>query len=188
MPNIWVTADQHYFHDNIIKYQNRPFANVQEMNSQMVKLHNAVVDDNDIVYNIGDFSLGSYKETVELIAKLNGNQVFIAGDHDYWIGDINSNIQILSKNFNEIVVLPNQLHELNFGGVSGTTIILCHYAMRVWRKKHYGSYHFYGHSHGNVPNVERSMDVGVDTNKFRPYEYREAIAQIDNRFTFVKEF
>ncbi len=186
MPNIWITADQHYFHENIIKFQNRPFANVQEMNNQMVKLHNSVVDDNDIVYNVGDFSLGTYEETVNLIAKLNGNQVFLRGDHDYWMDDIKS--PIVSKNFNEIVVSPNQLYELNFGGQSGTSIILCHYALRVWRKKHYGSYHFYGHSHGNVPNVERSMDVGVDTNKFRPYEYREAIAQINSRYEFVKEF
>ena len=30
-------------------------------------------------------------------------------------------------------------------------VVLCHYAMRVWDRSHYGSWHLYGHSHGNLP-------------------------------------
>ena len=31
-------------------------------------------------------------------------------------------------------------------------IVLCHYAMRVWQKSHYGAWMLYGHSHGTLPD------------------------------------
>lgn len=57
-----------------------------------------------------------------------------------------------------------------------------HYAHRVWPKSHHGSLHLYGHSHGTLPDSgNRSMDVGVDTNKFRPYSLEDIVAKIGVR-------
>ena len=47
-------------------------------------------------------------------------------------------------------------------------VVLCHYSMRVWDRSHYGSWHLYGHSHGNLPPLKNSLDVSVDCWGYRP--------------------
>lgn len=44
--------------------------------------------------------------------------------------------------------------------------------MVVWKD---GSWHLYGHSHGNLPDDPNSLsfDVGVDTNNFKPYSLKD---------------
>lgn len=57
-------------------------------------------------------------------------------------------------------------------------IILCHYAMKVWDRAHYGTWHLYGHSHGSLPDdpAARSWDVGVDANGYAPISVDEVAA------------
>lgn len=79
--NTFVIADPHFDHANIIKYCNRPYADVAEMNKDLIKRWNAVVRKEDKVYILGDFSLG--REAVEKITpKLNGIKYLIKGNHD----------------------------------------------------------------------------------------------------------
>jgi len=73
----WVTGDTHFFHKNIIRYTNRPFKNVNEMNYEMVRRWNSVVGEKDTVYHLGDFSFGNKKETSTLMEKLNGRIILV---------------------------------------------------------------------------------------------------------------
>jgi len=54
---IWITSDQHYGHANILHYAIRPFENVQEMDRELIRRHNEVVQSKDTVYIVGDFTL-----------------------------------------------------------------------------------------------------------------------------------
>lgn len=152
---IWFTSDEHYGHTNIIRYCNRPFKSTDEMNNTIIDNFNNKVCKNDIAYHIGDFALISNPQAVDIIQKLNGKHYFIKGSHDRWI-----NNDIRSSYLMEIKI-------------EGKTIVLCHYAMRVWPKSHYGSWHLYGHSHGKLPSYGLSYDVGVDNNNFFPVSYEE---------------
>ena len=49
---IFVTADTHFNHENIIKYCNRPFKDVNEMNEVIINNWNSVVSKDDIIYHI----------------------------------------------------------------------------------------------------------------------------------------
>jgi calcineurin-like phosphoesterase family protein len=155
---IYFTSDQHYFHSNVIKHCNRPFADVETMNMQLIYNYNKLVQPNDTVYHLGDFGLGKRAELQEVLNELNGIKRLIAGNHDPtarklsgwdWVKDY---------------------YELKY---DGQLIVLFHYAMRVWRNSHYGSLALYGHSHGSMPGNSQSLDVGVDCWNYKPVTYDE---------------
>lgn len=50
MPNIWFTADFRLGHKNIMRYCNRPFDTVEEMNRTIIERLNSLVKANDILY------------------------------------------------------------------------------------------------------------------------------------------
>ena len=52
---------------------------------------------------------------------------------------------------------------------------MSHYSMQVWNKSHHGSIHLFGHSHGSLKGIGRSMDVGIDTNNLYPYHLDEIL-------------
>lgn len=56
---IYFIADTHFYHENIIKYCNRPFKNSKQMNEYIVNKWNSVVTKDDIVYHLGDVGFGS---------------------------------------------------------------------------------------------------------------------------------
>lgn len=78
---IFFTSDYHINHFNIIKYCNRPFKNVDEMNEEIIARHNAVVKKDDTVYNLGDFIFNIDNEK-GIVRRLNGKQILIYGNHD----------------------------------------------------------------------------------------------------------
>lgn len=81
MKNFYI-SDLHFGHANVIKFDNRPFENVEEMEEKMISNWNSVVSNGDTVYILGDFCWGTEKEWIEILKKLNGNKVLIKGNHD----------------------------------------------------------------------------------------------------------
>ena len=80
--SVFVIADTHFHHENIIKYSGRPFKTVEEMDEEMIKRWNNKVAKDDIVIHLGDFALGSKKEISNLRKRLNGSIILIKGNHD----------------------------------------------------------------------------------------------------------
>lgn len=79
---IYFAGDYHFNHSNIIKYCNRPFQNVEEMNNALIRNHNSVVKKNDTVFVMGDFCLGNKDIIKHFILQLNGRKILIMGNHD----------------------------------------------------------------------------------------------------------
>ena len=76
-------ADTHFNHENIIRYCNRPFENSNEMNEYIINKWNSVVNENDVVYHLGDVGFGNTEELKQLVGRLNGTKILIRGNHDY---------------------------------------------------------------------------------------------------------
>ena len=80
---IYLTADQHYGHRNILRYvPERPFSTVAEMDVELIRRHNKVVGVSDTVIHLGDFAFGSAEEVRAYLARLNGTHIVIPGNHD----------------------------------------------------------------------------------------------------------
>jgi calcineurin-like phosphoesterase family protein len=151
MKNIWFTSDTHFNHKNVIKYSNRPFDSIEDMDEILIQNWNKVVHKKDTIYHLGDFCFGNPQKYLD---KLNGNIIRIKGSHD---PDI--------KQPYMLVINPNNLLD-EYG--NKRNVVLCHYAMRSWPKSHYASYSLFGHSHGNLDPYGLSFDVGVDCWNYYP--------------------
>jgi len=167
---IFFTADTHFSHGNIIKYCVRPFQNSYEHDESLIANWNSIVTKKDEVYHLGDFGFGSPTYLSTIANKLNGKIYLIRGNHD------KSTVKEPCANRFEWI---KDLHVLT-SQVRGNTYVfcLCHYSLRSWYKSFHGSYCLYGHSHGKLPHLFNSLDVGVDSNNYTPQSLESIVEKI----------
>lgn len=85
MTNTWFTSDCHFFHANILKYEDgyRPFSTLEEMHETIIERWNSLVKPQDRIYILGDFCFGA--DNLNLICpRLNGRKALIMGNHDIY--------------------------------------------------------------------------------------------------------
>ncbi len=78
--SIFFIADTHFSDANILRYENRPFENVAEMNRVMIENWNNLVKEDDVVYILGDF--GADGQEASVLSRLNGAKYLVKGNHD----------------------------------------------------------------------------------------------------------
>jgi calcineurin-like phosphoesterase family protein len=169
--NTFFISDTHFHHSNIIKYCNRPFNDAVEMNKTIIKNWNAVVKPDDLVYHLGDFCFGRENYHFDSVFnQLNGKIVFIEGNHD----------KLARQNKYKFYNYHYGYHEAYVGD---QLIVMSHYPMVTWNKKHRGAIMIHGHCHYNLPigrkesqELGKILDVGVDGNNYKPYSYDELMA------------
>ncbi|MGK0391429.1 MAG: calcineurin-like phosphoesterase family protein [Maribacter sp.] len=176
MQNIYFTSDHHFGHKNIIKFSNRPFASVDEMDQEMINRWNEKVQPNDKVYHLGDVGLCSPGRLKKILDQLNGHIFLIKGNHEKSALACRDRFEWI-KDYYELKVDDVDCKK----GVQ--LLCLFHYAQRTWNAGHWGTYHLYGHSHGSLPDdpAARSFDVGVDCHDFYPISYDEVKIIMDRK-------
>lgn len=153
--NIWVISDTHFGHENIIKYCNRPFSNVWDMNETMIHNWNTVVKQEDIVYHLGDVGMGGKAADLhDILKRLHGRKRLLLGNHD------NGESPVLKLNFQKIR-LWRMFRE--FG------ILLTHVPV------HEGTLNpekcpvnVHGHIHNHVIPDSRYVNVSVEHTDYTP--------------------
>lgn len=168
---IWFTSDTHFNHANIIKYCNRPFSSVGEMNETLIAKWNERVKPNDTLYHIGDVCMGSVDDAPAVLERLNGQKFLVAGNHDKRMRKHES----FAKHFEWI----KDYFELEIKG-EGLLISMHHYARLTWNRSHRGAWALSGHSHGTLPEIlpstldkGKQLDVGSDIHNYAPISYSE---------------
>jgi len=164
----WFTSDHHFGHANIIKYTDRPFKDVQEMDTELIRRWNDLISDDDYVIHLGDFTLG--ENAVKYFEHLNGH-ISVLGNpwhHDRrWLPARHESLYTGSGE--RVHIRP----PLDVVETNKVPIVLCHYPLAIWDRKHYGAWHLHGHSHGGYKGKGFIHDVGVDNNNFRPVSISE---------------
>jgi len=146
------------------------------MNREILECLNARAKTNDILYFMGDFCIGPKARAAELRRQIRCKRIYaIPGNHD-------KDTRKLTQEFSWLDALAEV-------SLNGQRIVLCHYAMRVWNQSSHGAWHLYGHSHGKLPALDRSlsMDVGVDTHDFRPWHFDEISEQMASKAQAVRD-
>lgn len=78
---VWMTADLHLNHANVIQYCNRPFTDANQMNEYLVAQTQKVKDDEWLVI-VGDLSMGDHDVAMEWVRRIPGRKVLVLGNHD----------------------------------------------------------------------------------------------------------
>ncbi len=183
MKKILVFSDPHYGHSNIIRHCNRPFwklndpyypdedqkdnlvPDVHLMNKVITDNINEVADVNDEVHCLGDWAFRGQNADVYRKNIRCRNINLILGNHD-------------DHNISKYKTFQSVQHykELHY---KGKLIVMFHYPLRSWRNSNHGSIHLFGHVHGNMPGIGRSIDVGVDSWDFKPILLDDLIDKLE---------
>lgn len=105
---IMYTADLHFGHKNIIAFDKRPFANVNEMDKTLIKLWNERVQKDDDVYILGDFCYKSDNEPSWYLKQLKGKKHLILGNNDKIIQKDNKAMQYFETIEKMLFIIDNK--------------------------------------------------------------------------------
>lgn len=183
----YFTSDLHFGHKNIIKFCNRPFKDVDEMNYELVRKYNNVVKPEDTCYFLGDLGKLRFEDFRDVINSMNGNKIMVLGNHD------KGTLSFLNLGFQAVMLNGCMIVENKFLTFSHYPLIGVKredtsmykgrehenwYREDITKKLGYGvsdfgQFHVHGHLHapnsGRAKVIEgRQMDIGVDGNNYMP--------------------
>lgn len=174
---IFFTSDTHFGHANIIKYCNRPFASVEEMNEKLIANWNSIVRPEDTIYHLGDVSFMKTGEgTASILARLNGYKILVEGNHDGKRHD-----EALRNGF-------NQVHQGMMVRLEGKRFLLSHYPFqgssaddRDFSHRSFaanGMWLLHGHVHTawKIVPEKKMINVGSDVWDFKPVAISQLLA------------
>lgn len=155
-PRIYIIADTHFGDENIRLYEERPFPDTETMDREIIKRWNDTVNENDLVYHLGDFCAQGEDRCRELLGQLKGRKRLIIGNHDTYLS-------------------PQKWRELGFEECYDLPVILkgffmlSHEPLYICRSMPYAN--LFGHIH-NVPTYCsvscRSACVSVERINYTP--------------------
>lgn len=135
-------ADMHFGHENIIRFDGRPYNTVAEMNEALINNWNNRVTNRDEVFVLGDMFFKASNEEIHMILKkLNGIKHLIEGNHD----SLNDELKTYFRSVSQIKEVKD----------TGRKIVLCHYPIMNWNGNiNAENLHFYGHVHSTFEYSE----------------------------------
>lgn len=180
--NVFFISDTHFYHKNIITFCNRPYQDVDEMNHSLIDNWNNTVNDDSIIFHLGDFAFSNSNAAKEIKSQLKGKIHLILGNHDYKV----FNDQTLRNMFEFVgpqlrIIIDNRVIYLN------------HFPFLCYNNSMKTNWNLHGHVHSG-PNAKGNeigrlilrdrgqYDVGVDNNNYRPISYKEIKEKLSSNF------
>ena len=163
---IFFTSDLHFGHENVLKFDERPFETVEEMDEELIRRWNNKVDKGDLVYVLGDLIWKTANnEALSILKRLNGQIILIKGNHDRFIKNATAKNALAGlKDYDDICVAL----------ADGTTrrCILSHYFMPFYNGHRQNAIHLHGHSHNTEEHyLELGIIQAIKKNGYEPKVY-----------------
>lgn len=190
----YFTSDFHFDHANVIKYCNRPFVDVDEMNRVMLNAWNSVVTDADEVYFLGDFCFNGNK-ALWWLSQLKGKIIFISGNHDQTFAKDGKTKHIKWIESYKTAGVAEVHQKLTLKLKNNVEVLLCHFPYLdnnasgdirylEYRPKNQGQWLLHGHSHCHYVKHHKMIDVGIDHN-FKLYSEDDIIDLMSSKETTI---
>ena len=141
--NVYFIADLHLGHKNCIRFDNRPFDTVEEMDDYIIRAWNRKVSKDDHVYVLGDFAYKNRTTIADYTRRLNGFIHLIRGNHD-------KRSEEYESCFREVVEYKDMPVEAE--GVK-CRVILSHYFIPFYTGARHGAFMLHGHTHQTYESV-----------------------------------
>ena len=159
----FVTSDTHFNHANIIGFAERPFKNVDHMNTELVLRWNKVVGKDDVVFHLGDFGMGTPQDLMNIVCRLNGRLVLVTGNHD--------KSEFLTA-LHEVGIQVQDYYNIK-GHTINNMVCMFHYPMLSWDGSFHGSISLHGHTHSKnlhdfAPMSSQRFNVAVEAHDYTP--------------------
>ena len=193
--DIFFTSDLHFGHKNLLKMgKGRPFSSIEEHDQLLIENWNNVVKKGDLVYILGDVSLGCDLEKLcEYFKMLNGAKHLIVGNHDRkkeMATLLNKNLLQSMRDYYELkYVVPINNKPYKF--------VLSHYPILEFNNSYRKNWsiHLYGHIHdtANYDNLYKKLGfaaahIGVDTSDKYPNTKKFAPINVEDILLWYKNF
>jgi len=200
---LFLSADHHFGHANIIVYAKRPFKDTEVMETALMERHNALVPKKEsVVLFLGDFLWGKPNDTANLahrlrrlVPRLHGEvKILLLGNHDKL-----SPKTYLEAGFSAVVEREGDLRLVTRCG----EVRACHSPMRLYRQylddlpdeADHELYDllkgedlsairgrwFCGHVHTCFRKLGPVINVGVDVWDYAPVPFEEAAKLFSGR-------
>ena len=167
----YYTGDLHFGHESCLRFDNRPFNDIDEMDRLLIEYWNSRITKNDQVYILGDFAFHNEKSYSWYLSQLKGQKHLIVGNHDRKLLKDNDALQYFVSVDDYLEITDEQKR-----------LILSHYPIAEWNGFYRDSYHLYGHIHNNTKGTyqymkqfDRALNVGCMINGYRPVTFKELI-------------
>ena len=166
----------------MIKFCNRPFANVEEMNEALITNYNNTVGEDDICIWVGDCFWRNKKLARTIMSRLNGKKILVLGNHD------TGRESMMNLGFDWAC------YEMTLR-IEQQSVTIKHYPLRwpwwkrwwgrkpkpkYWNRmpKDRGQWHIHGHTHSSVKYDGKQIHVGVDAWKYKPVSINQIAKRI----------
>lgn len=165
---IYFSSDWHLSHSNVLKFSNRPFENVEQMNE--IIFHQVIeLTPGSQLYFIGDIGFNEkiVEHFFEKIKPRNIHFHWIIGNHDKKV------------NYKKFKKYCASMSEYKYIKIEEQGIFLCHYPMFTWHNSHYNSWLLYGHHHAKsigTPEVfqkliGKTLNVNLEFNDYKFWNF-----------------
>lgn len=166
-------ADTHFGHKNILRLNNRPYKDIDEMNRDYIEKWNNKVGKDDTVIHGGDFFFNACNNQ-KILDELHGHIILVKGNHD---GKLLKDGQC-RKRFDAI-------YDTYTVEVDGKKVVVNHMPEIEWNGMYRGALLCFGHIHNNIENdtywimkeyrEDNAFNIGVDILGGEPCEIKEVI-------------
>lgn len=170
-------SDIHFGHRNVIRFDGRPFADVDKMDRALIGNWNRRVAAEDHVWILGDFCYHAERDPAWYLEQLAGHKHLVVGNHDKDVLDSATALACLES--------VDKLRYLRDGG---RDVILCHYPLAEWNGMRRGSIYVYGHIHADtgavfqyMSGVGNAFNAGCMLNGYQPVTLEE-LTENNRRF------
>ena len=195
---IYFTSDNHFGHDNIVKWTARKWKTVEEMDEGLIKRWNGTVKESDTVIVVGDFAFSNSTRRTEILSRLNGTKILVRGNHDkVGVNPLGFDLVVDELTMNiakqPVTIKHYPLKSGFFLGLSykfrATRFVkrwvptlykrLPRYLDRMPLNK--GQYHIHGHTHSTEKFRENQIHVGCEAWDCTPVSLTKISAYIQSR-------